>query len=183
MQLILSAYDADKYMPNSFAICLHEGKRPLRGVAGQLDWRLEGAISRLIISGEFKGERDEHTLFYSSARTSKIFIFGAGAKGADSPDEIARRAENIMKVLFKAGETEFVLAADAMMLSFDPNEELKINPLKFMEGLLQANSKMNVDPHITIPCPGDIVMAKEQIKAALDTLGRTGDIELVEQTE
>ena len=183
MRLILSSYEADRYMPNVFVLSLHEGKKPLKGTGGALDWRLEGAISHLIVSGQFQGKRREHILYYSTARGTKIFIFGAGGKGSDTPEEISARAELMMRILHKAGQTEFVLAPETMMLSASTGEELKISSLKFMEGILKANGKLQIDPHITIPCPGGhMASAREQIKAALDTLGHSKDVEIVEPT-
>lgn len=43
-------------------VALFEGERPLRGSAGQADWRLCGRLSQLVASGRLRGARGEAAL-------------------------------------------------------------------------------------------------------------------------
>lgn len=64
------------------ALCLFVGEdeRPLEGLAGFVDWRLCGALSRLIRRGFFTGKKDEKLLLPSEGRlsTERVFAVGVG---------------------------------------------------------------------------------------------------------
>jgi hypothetical protein len=56
--------------------------RPLRGVAGLLDWRLAGGLSRLARKGFLEGELGEVLFVPGRPRLSfeKVLVFGLGAR-------------------------------------------------------------------------------------------------------
>lgn len=56
-------------------------ERPLRGLAGLIDWRLCGALSRTLREGRFRGERGESLLVADGSRwtAGRIFVHGVGA--------------------------------------------------------------------------------------------------------
>ena len=56
-------------------------ERPLSGVPGFVDWRLCGAISRLLLGGLFSGQRDETLMLPVTGplRVRRIFLFGLGS--------------------------------------------------------------------------------------------------------
>jgi hypothetical protein len=83
-------------------------ERPLQGLAGLLDWRLCGAVSRAILEGTFTPERGEVLLLPSGGRlpTPRIFCFGL-AGDASSAELVARRA---CDVLARAGARSVALA-------------------------------------------------------------------------
>jgi hypothetical protein len=47
----LSLYEIEKLQCDSISIFIFEDARPLRGIAGIVDWRLNGMISKLLIEG------------------------------------------------------------------------------------------------------------------------------------
>lgn len=55
-------------------------ERPLRGLAGLIDWRLCGALSRSLRAGHFRGERGESLLVADGSRWARgrIFVHGLG---------------------------------------------------------------------------------------------------------
>jgi hypothetical protein len=57
-----------------------EGERPPKGVAGLVDWRLVGRISRLVASGFVKGSLGETLLVPGRPKLpfDKILLFGVG---------------------------------------------------------------------------------------------------------
>lgn len=65
-------------------VALPEDERPLRGDAGQLDWRIGGEISRLLLSGYLTGQRDEAALLPGGAMigAGRVLLYGVG-KGVD----------------------------------------------------------------------------------------------------
>ena len=57
-------------------------ERPLRGAAGLVDWRLCGALSRLIAQGRVTGARGERVLVPTRPRLSfeKLVLLGTGSR-------------------------------------------------------------------------------------------------------
>lgn len=62
--------------------CVLEGERPPRGLAGLVDWRLAGRISRLVLDGFVTGELGEVVLVPGKPKLpfDKILLFGIGAR-------------------------------------------------------------------------------------------------------
>lgn len=64
------------------ALCVFvpEDERPLQGAAGFVDWRLCGALSRVLQQGWFKGAASDCLLLPSGGRLSmpRIFAIGSG---------------------------------------------------------------------------------------------------------
>jgi len=82
-------------------------ERPLAGLAGLIDWRLCGALSRAILAGTFSPEKGEVLLVPSGGRLPipRIFCFGVAA--GEATEDLARRASS---VLAKAGVRSLALA-------------------------------------------------------------------------
>jgi len=66
---------------DALALFMAEDERPLRGVAGYVDWRLCGALSRILQAKFFSGKTDEWLLLPSNGRVgpARIFALGVGA--------------------------------------------------------------------------------------------------------
>ena len=68
------------------ALCLFVGEddRPLPGSAGYVDWRLCGALSRVLQSGFFVGAREDSLLLPTDGRFSvpRVFVMGLGQRRA-----------------------------------------------------------------------------------------------------
>ena len=68
------------------ALCLFVGEddRPLPGSAGYVDWRLCGALSRVLQSGFFVGARGDSLLLPTDGRfpVPRIFVIGLGRRKA-----------------------------------------------------------------------------------------------------
>jgi hypothetical protein len=60
-----------------------EDERPLRGEAGQLDWRLDGEISRLLESGYVTGSREEAALLPGGPMIGAVRVMLIGVGGGD----------------------------------------------------------------------------------------------------
>lgn len=72
----------------------HQNERPLQGLAGLMDWRFHGAISRCLRSGAISGKAGEcaYFPFTRNGRTYHLLLAGAGATNAPGqrhlpPDE------------------------------------------------------------------------------------------------
>lgn len=61
-------------------VCLFvpEDERPLRGLAGFVDWRLSGMLSRVLMGDFFRGVAGDTVLMPSDSRIPAIRIFAVG---------------------------------------------------------------------------------------------------------
>jgi leucyl aminopeptidase len=88
------------------ALCLFvaEDDRPLSGTAGYVDWRLCGALSRVLLQGFFQGEKEDWLLLPSDGRLPfpRIFAVGLGRRRTLDADSLSDALADAAKVLSKA---------------------------------------------------------------------------------
>lgn len=74
--------DIERARGEALSLGVFADERPLRGLAGLLDWRLCGRLSRLISEDVFSGGYGERMLLPSHGRLAfeKVFVHGLGAK-------------------------------------------------------------------------------------------------------
>ncbi len=96
------------------ALCLvvTEDERPLSGAAGLLDWRLCGALSRLLRQGFFNGAPGERLLTPTDGRVppGKLFAVGVGRTGAVTALGLEHALGQAVEMLKKAQVDSVVLA-------------------------------------------------------------------------
>jgi hypothetical protein len=80
------------------ACSMWEDERPLRGVAGLLDWRLAGRLSILVKSGFMRGEAGEVVLVPGRPKLpfEKVLVFGLGPR-ARFDDGVVRQTLTRLK--------------------------------------------------------------------------------------
>lgn len=55
--------------------------RPLKGLAGEIDWLFNGQISKLILDGKLTGQIDDSLLLYSNRlKTRNVLLLGMGKR-------------------------------------------------------------------------------------------------------
>jgi len=93
------------------AACLFvfEDERPLRGLAGYLDWRLCGGLSRILTEGRFVGAKGDSLLFPVAGRSglAKVFCFGAGRRKGHGREAFAATVARACEAMSKAGVKSF----------------------------------------------------------------------------
>lgn len=100
MPVRLGALDpqvCDRLTPDAWLVFVAEDERPLTGLAGLLDWRLAGALTRLVLGGALTGSAGEQLLSVVGPRGPglRVLAFGAGPLGkltAEAFAGLARRA-------------------------------------------------------------------------------------------
>ncbi len=79
---LVCGLDAIDALSGIEAVCcfVTEDERPLSGAAGFVDWRLCGALSKILQSGFFEGTPGEKLLLPSEGKipASRIFVVGLG---------------------------------------------------------------------------------------------------------
>lgn len=75
-----STVPVDKVDVEVVALTFFEDERPLRGVAGLADWRMNGALSRLILNETVSGKEGESLLVSTDDRilSPRLLLYGLG---------------------------------------------------------------------------------------------------------
>jgi hypothetical protein len=74
--------DIKKLATEALIVGFYEDVRPLKGVAGELDWLLCGALSSLVLTKKLRGSFGDVALVTSQGKVpaQKIFLVGLGPK-------------------------------------------------------------------------------------------------------
>ncbi len=86
----------------SLCLFIAEDERPLRGAAGYVDWRMCGALSRVLRENFFGGTVDDALLLPTGGRlpSKRIFVMGLGPSRKLSAEALGmalRRAADTLK--------------------------------------------------------------------------------------
>jgi Cytosol aminopeptidase family, N-terminal domain len=115
------------------ALCLFvsEDERPLTGLAGLVDWRLSGRLSRMIRAGLVIGAEGEALLTPPGMRLAfkKLFLFGLGS--ARSDELLAAKLSDALRRLAQAGVKDAALQLPARL-----SPEIGVRTLKDGDGTL-----------------------------------------------
>jgi hypothetical protein len=78
--------DIKKLATEALIVGFYEDVRPLKGVAGELDWLLCGALSSLIITKKLRGSLGDVALITSQGKVpaQKIFLVGLGSRAGST---------------------------------------------------------------------------------------------------
>lgn len=96
---------------DALALSFFEDERPLHGVAGLVDWRLCGRVSRLVKAGRVSGKSGDSVMMPAGRRLPfrRLFLFGLG-RGVKMEEERFRSHASWMgDVLKRAGATQYAL--------------------------------------------------------------------------
>lgn len=80
MKIRDASLPVDRIEADIVALPFFEDERPLRAVAGLADWRMNGALSKLILDGAVSGREEESLLMSTGGRlsSSRLLLFGLG---------------------------------------------------------------------------------------------------------
>ena len=97
---------------DAFCLMVASDDRPLSGAAGFLDWRLMGALSRVLLNGFFKGDRGEKLLIPTHGKVPpvKAFALGVGPGAQIDVNVLEGVLADAAQVLKKAGVNSVALA-------------------------------------------------------------------------
>lgn len=112
IQLVLSATPLDE-IPGKIALAtFFEDVRPLKGSTGLIDWRLNGKISQLILSGKISGHFAESIIMPAQGRlaTDEIFLFGLGTRGQLNESQLEDGFNKMIDKLTLLKSNDFVLS-------------------------------------------------------------------------
>ncbi len=97
--------DIKKLETDALIVGFYEDVRPLKGLAGELDWLLCGSLSNLILSNKLRGSLGDVALLTSRGKipAQKIFMVGLGTARSLSPAVLRRAARTAASSALSAG--------------------------------------------------------------------------------
>ncbi|MBN2716959.1 MAG: hypothetical protein JXX14_13990 [Deltaproteobacteria bacterium] len=134
VQYIPPRLDAIRFVPESVICCFQfQEKKPLKGIAGLIDWRMLGCVSRLRIADTWEAGFGERLLVMPGNRlpASYIVLFGCGRE-ADFTETVytelltqmigcAREMRASRIVLSPPGRSEDLISGEAAIRLFFQN--------------------------------------------------------------
>ena len=108
----------DQLRSEALALPFFADVRPLRGALGLIDWRLGGAVSRVLLRGHAEGALGERVLMPTARRmpAPKLLLFGAGPVDALEEARFEEVVEHMLGALDAARVRSAVLALPGRMV-------------------------------------------------------------------
>lgn len=140
--------DVKKFETEALIVGFHEDVRPLKGLAGELDWLLCGSLSRLILKNKLRGALGEVALLTSRGKVParKIFMVGLGPKAKFSLAHLRNAAKTAVGSALGTG------VRNAAMEYFPlPDEAHDRIAAAFQEGLSRGAGEGPLDVSLLAP--------------------------------
>lgn len=139
-------------------------ERPLQGLAGYVDWRLCGAVSRTILSGAWDPGNGEALLFPSGGRVPPARVFCFVVPGDPDAAGLTSSADRICGAMRLAGSESFAsaLPPHAPALAAEA-----------ARAWLQATVKHGIERQVLV---GDPRVLHRDLTAARDAIGAAVEI-------
>lgn len=110
----------DAATPELLICSIYEDQRPLKGVAGRLDWRLRGFLSKFVMQGRIQGKHKEFVYIpiKHQGRIRHLMVVGLGAAAADAGDadlleDLAKTVGNLHFQSVALSRSSFGFATEA----------------------------------------------------------------------
>lgn len=102
---------ADRLPGEVLAVPMFEDQRPLDGPVAVVDWRLDGALTRMVIGGELSGRNGESLALQSNAKFTApwILVAGCGRWRSLDRESYMMLIGRLLKLAAKAGMSELAL--------------------------------------------------------------------------
>ncbi len=140
--------DFKKLETGALIVGFFEDVRPLKGLAGELDWLLCGALSSLIIKNKLRGALGELALLTTRSKVpaSKIFMLGLGPRGGVSAETLRKAAQAAAAAAVGAGATS---AALEYFSTPELSPETVVNALQ--QGLTDGSRERSIELALLAP--------------------------------
>jgi hypothetical protein len=98
-------HDIKKLETDAVAVGFFEDIRPLKGVAGALDWVLCGSLSHLLIHNKIRGALGEAALLTTKGKipAPKVFMVGLGPRSQMTPATLREASRIAATIMVGAG--------------------------------------------------------------------------------
>jgi hypothetical protein len=135
-------FPADRLEAESVVAFYFSDKKLLEGPAALLDWRLDGQLTRMLLSGDVLGKAGEHVMLQNNGKLKSdwVLFVGGGQWAGLSEETHASLIRHMLKVASQAGFTKISLA-------FMPHEDVSDESLH-----QQISEAMAVEGHNISEC-------------------------------
>jgi len=135
-------FPADRLEGESVVAFYFSDKKLLEGPAALLDWRLDGQLTRMLLSGDVLGKAGEHVMLQNNGKLKSdwVLFVGGGQWAGLSEETHASLIRHMLKVASQAGFTKISLA-------FMPHEDVSDESLH-----QQISDAMAVEGHNISEC-------------------------------
>ena len=116
-----------------------DDERPLTGVGGMVDWRLNGRLSQLILNGVITGEYGEQLLYPQGSRMpfTKLLYFGLGDRTQFTTARYREATHRLLDTMSRIGIFSFALCLPG-------GKELKMVPRQMVELFLHELQRVYI---------------------------------------
>jgi hypothetical protein len=140
--------DIKKLETDALIVGFYEDVRPLKGLAGELDWLLCGALSSLILKKKIRGSLGDVALLTSQGKVpaQKLFMVGLGTRTGFSP----RRVRSVASIAASSAASAGVrrMAMECFYSSDTPSES---DLSELHEGLTEGAGAQVLDVSLLAP--------------------------------
>lgn len=140
------------------ALSYFDDERPLRGVAGLVDFRLAGQLSKLLVRGRARGRAGEQVLLPGRPRLAgdRVLLVGLGRRAEfDGP-----RARTALSKLFSSLDALF---ARTVVLCLPGRGDQTLSTEAAIEAFLPVLDEPHEQDEVTLIEPPDVVRAMRQL--------------------
>jgi len=152
IQLKITSDPIDEVENHLSMVLAYADVRPLKGQAGMVDWRLNGALSELILKERFDGKRGEALLMPLHGRlpAKELMVLGLGDQREIQDQELPRFVSMILDKLLLKKDRSFCLSlSDLAKGMFEWR-----NSVRLFMSMLSGRSE---DYHISLVEPREYV--------------------------
>jgi hypothetical protein len=150
-----SALPPDRVEADCLVLFVHADERPPQGAAGLVDWRLNGALSRILKDGWYRGGEGETLLlaFEKRTRAPRVLVVGLGARRGSDRARLRAAGATALATLARLGAFRAALAPPG------PGETPEAEAARLaglVEGFLETvrgPSPPEVRPHVILVVP------------------------------
>ena len=127
-------------------------ERPLRGIAGLVDWRLNGALSRWIAAGRFQAEEGDALLYPDRGRLSfeRVILFGLGTTSAFGDAAYRDIALRMLRALRDLGLRRFASPLPGRRALGTNPRQLVDAWLSTVQTVFRAEPDIPVEPEVLV---------------------------------
>lgn len=108
-QILFTPQPVDKIIADLAIVPIFEDVRPLGGVAGLVDWRMNGQLSEFLLEHRFTGEFEEALLMPTRGRikAKQLILLGVGTREAFTDYLLPAVYRRLLNLVANKGETTF----------------------------------------------------------------------------
>jgi hypothetical protein len=131
----------DELAHDTLVLAHFADERPLRGIGGLVDWRLNGKLSQLMVAEHITGQWGEQLMYPQGGRLpfEKVIYFGLGDRSKFGSTRFREVTHRIMRTLLRVGVSSFAMGLPGRdVLKLVPRQAIDIWLTEFQKVFVSA---------------------------------------------